>query len=255
MDIDLSIITVNYNSGDDLEKTVKSISPLISFLNAEYILIDGFSDDDSYSRLIDHNVFDVAISEVDGGIYDAMNKGIKLSRGKWIWFLNSGDIALKSARCLKPYLDSGNKSINLLYGNFMTVSGYEVDQNLNLRMLLTGMINHQTIVYRRDILDYFDLNYGLCADFAHLLNSFQKISPLKIDAPLAEYNLYGKSSSFTRSDRVKIWLYRCKAFYNSSLPLLFRLTGMLFSLGVCSIKAFFPLCGSRTLELRKNINK
>ena len=91
----LSIITINYNNCTCLEKTIESVLSQTS-QNFEYIVVDGNSTDRS-KEIISHyanlKLFDIIwISEPDTGIYNAMNKGIRLSSGDYIQFLNSGDI-------------------------------------------------------------------------------------------------------------------------------------------------------------------
>lgn len=87
----LSIITINYNNATGLEKTIKSIINQ-SKKDFEYIIIDGLSTDqsseiiNSYKEKIDH-----IIIEKDTGIYNAMNKGIRLASGEYTLFINSGD--------------------------------------------------------------------------------------------------------------------------------------------------------------------
>ena len=249
----LSIITVNYNSGLGLENTVDSIAPFLEILNAELILIDGLSTDDSLSRLAKKKQhYATLISAKDSGIYDAMNKGIKHSKGDWLWFLNSGDLALESCVLVAPYLSSSNHDKNFIYCDFLTNNGYRVNQNFNFKMLLRGMINHQSIFYKKEIIDVFDVSYGLGADFAQLLQRYSQIRHQKLDICVVKYNLNGKSSSFNRYTRVKIWYQRFRAFKDSSLRLDYRLCGMLLSLVVCLAKVFSPKFGSKIIELKSS---
>ena len=87
-----SIITVVYNDPLGLEKTIKSVLSQ-RFLNFQYIIIDGNSKDQTKKILKKYEKkIDRILSEPDKGIYYAMNKGLKLSEGKGIIFLNAGDI-------------------------------------------------------------------------------------------------------------------------------------------------------------------
>ncbi|WP_179009404.1 glycosyltransferase family 2 protein [Winogradskyella forsetii] len=94
MTIDFSIITVAYNSEKTIERTIKSVLNQ-SFQNYEYIIIDGNSNDktnaiiNQYKEKFKGGI--IHISEPDKGIYDAMNKGIALAKGKVIGLLNSDD--------------------------------------------------------------------------------------------------------------------------------------------------------------------
>lgn len=103
-----SVITVNLNNKKGLKKTIDSVFNQ-TYSNYELIIIDGLSDDGSRTYLNTlHNSKIVKISEKDNGIYEAMNKGIRLSRGSYLIFMNSGDIfydnnVLKSAaQFIKP---------------------------------------------------------------------------------------------------------------------------------------------------------
>ena len=87
----VSIITVVRNDAANLARTMQSVAP---FKNAriEYIVVDGASTDDTL-RMAEsrRDLIDLLISEPDNGIYDAMNKGIKLAHGTYLLFLNAGD--------------------------------------------------------------------------------------------------------------------------------------------------------------------
>ena len=90
-----SVITVTYNAAHLLEKTMRSVLEQ-GFRDFEYILIDGASKDDTL-RIIERQAAqhpDVAVkwvSEPDKGLYDAMNKGLKMAGGRFVWFMNAGD--------------------------------------------------------------------------------------------------------------------------------------------------------------------
>ena len=93
----VTIITATFNSGKTLENTINSVLEQ-SYDNIEYIIIDGGSTDNTldiiskYKERISH-----VISEPDNGVYDAWNKGIKLSKGDWISFLGSDDVMYPNA--------------------------------------------------------------------------------------------------------------------------------------------------------------
>lgn len=87
----LSIITVNLNNRDGLQKTIDSVVAQ-TFSDFEWIVIDGGSTDGS-KELIEQYAehFSYWVSESDKGIYNAMNKGIRVAQGEYLQFLNSGD--------------------------------------------------------------------------------------------------------------------------------------------------------------------
>ena len=88
---DISIITINYNDLDGLYGTLCSIAAQ-EYRSFELIVVDGHSDDGSAKLLEDFApLIDRWVSEPDGGIYDAMNKGVALARGTYVNFMNAGD--------------------------------------------------------------------------------------------------------------------------------------------------------------------
>lgn len=87
----VSIITVTYNCAEPLRKTIDSVLSQEAS-NYEYIVIDGGSSDNSVQVLNEYgDKIDYWVSEPDGGIYQAMNKGAAVARGEFIHFLNAGD--------------------------------------------------------------------------------------------------------------------------------------------------------------------
>lgn len=111
----LSIITICYNQ-PDIAKTCESIANQ-TFQNFEWIVVDGGSTDNTLEILEKYkNRINVLISEKDNGRYDAMNKGIKASKGEWLQFLNGGDYFTNNDVLQKIF---ENKSYNsdILYGN------------------------------------------------------------------------------------------------------------------------------------------
>ncbi|HDY89306.1 MAG TPA: glycosyltransferase, partial [bacterium] len=119
----LSIITVTYNAEACLEKTIQSVINQ-TYKNIEYIIIDGGSSDKTLSIIKKYKKYiKYCISEPDKGIYDAMNKGIKIAKGDYINFLNAGDFYYEN-NVLSYLFDNLDKSVDLLYGD-----SYLIDQN------------------------------------------------------------------------------------------------------------------------------
>lgn len=122
----LSIITINYNNKEGLKRTIISVMNQ-TFREFEYIVIDGGSTDGSkaYIESQSKNI-DYWVSEPDQGIYHAMNKGIKIAKGAYLLFLNSGDhfYSNESLSFFKPYLLK-NDMKDILYGNILVKSQKE----------------------------------------------------------------------------------------------------------------------------------
>ena len=90
----LSIVTINYNNKEGLEKTIESMANQKSDDNYEfeYLVIDGLSSDGSCELIKDNSIITKYKIENDNGIADAFNKGIELANGEYLYFLNSGDV-------------------------------------------------------------------------------------------------------------------------------------------------------------------
>ena len=117
----LSIITINYNNAEGLERTVESVINQ-TCKDFEYIVIDGGSADNS-PQVIDKykKHLDYSVSEKDAGIYNAMNKGLKLAHNDYIFFLNSGDVLADNyvIEQVMPLL-TGEQ---IIYGNLLIDEG------------------------------------------------------------------------------------------------------------------------------------
>ena len=101
MNINLSIISVTLNDLSGLKRTYESILPLLYDKNAtvEWVVIDGDSTDGTKEYIAKYNHPNIKwLSEPDNGMYDAMNKGIKLASGKYLLFLNAGDYLSKEGQ-------------------------------------------------------------------------------------------------------------------------------------------------------------
>ena len=116
MDNFFSIITVVLNAREDLANTIQSLKKQ-SFKKFEYIVIDGNSTDGS-KELIERNKDFISkyLIENDNGIYDAMNKGLKISKGKYVGFINAGDKYTPNAlNIIHKYLKSNN-DVDFIFG-------------------------------------------------------------------------------------------------------------------------------------------
>ena len=113
----ISIITVVFNCEKYLEETIKSVINQ-TYDNIEYIIIDGGSSDGTLDIIKKYeDKITYWVSEKDGGIYDAMNKGIELSHGEWINFMNGGDIFFNKTVIEDVFLSNNFKNIDIVYYN------------------------------------------------------------------------------------------------------------------------------------------
>ena len=124
----VSVITVVYNDVKHIKETIESCLSQ-TYKNKEYIVIDGGSTDGT-KEIIECYADRLSYwcSEPDGGIYDAMNKGISHATGVWINFLNCGDrfCADDTVEKVMEYADSSNADI--IYGNSVSDNGIQLDR-------------------------------------------------------------------------------------------------------------------------------
>ena len=118
----VTIITVSYNSAKTIQDTIDSIKSQ-DYNDIEYIVIDGASNDKTLDILKKHkDVISKMISEPDNGIYDAMNKGLKMATGDIIGILNSDDFYLNND-CITKIVDCFSKeNCDIVYTNINYVN-------------------------------------------------------------------------------------------------------------------------------------
>lgn len=157
----ITVVTVVFNGKFSLEQTIMSVIA-INYENVEYIIIDGGSTDGTLDVIQKYDsVIDYWVSEADGGIYDAMNKGITLSNGSHLWFLNSGDTALENVKVFSKLEKAKDNTIFLS----PVVLAFEN----GVRQVYHGVRTnpHQGIIYPRKVFDdigLYDSRYRLISD-------------------------------------------------------------------------------------------
>lgn len=112
----ISVITVCYNTASTIEKTILSVLNQ-TYPDIEYIIIDGGSTDgtiDIIKKYVDKIAY--WISEQDDGLYDAMNKGIRIASGDYINFMNAGDI-FTSSDVVESIFSNELEDADIIYGN------------------------------------------------------------------------------------------------------------------------------------------
>lgn len=181
----LSIVTINRNNAVGLEKTLLSVASQ-SFKDFEYIVIDGASNDSSVDVIKSHESDFTRlrwVSEPDMGIYNAMNKGLRMTSGDYIQILNSGDCLAApdvTERMLIELEKVGNPSI--LYGNMIKcfpngrrmVDKCFAGQEITMLGMYTGTLNHDPTYIRRDMFEkygYYDENLRIVSDWKWYLQA------------------------------------------------------------------------------------
>lgn len=165
----ITVVTVVYNDVKNITRTVDSVLEQNKDL-IEYIVVDGSSNDGTRELLMEYKKdIDILISEPDYGIYDAMNKGIKLASGKYIHFLNSGDYFNNKDVVNSIFAD--NRSVfkyDVIYGDTKVIFDNYTD-------IVKGMspsknnpmsFGHQSVFVKTDLMRnlLFDTRFKICAD-------------------------------------------------------------------------------------------
>lgn len=177
----LTIITITYNAEKFLPRTLQSFVVARQFIKAddiEYLIVDGNSKDNtveiikSFEGYISH-----WISEPDKGLYDAMNKGLAMATGEYVWFLNAGDEMYDENVLSKLLLQIDQHKSDVYYSDAMFVNDdgsavglrskitpHRLPQNLRWQQMAMGMkVCHQAFIAKRSIAPYYDIN-NLSAD-------------------------------------------------------------------------------------------
>lgn len=208
--IKLTIITICYNDLIALKKTVESVSNQLNRMDSdlkkqiEYLIIDGGSKDGSveYLNKVGDSYLDriTYISEPDYGIYDAMNKGIRISKGEWVQFLNAGDIYADD-KVLIDIFELLKADYDLVYGNTLKYDVYhkEIVIPHEISEIRKGMILcHQSIFFRKssnfDIT--YDLNYKIVSDYNTVLRLYLNEAKFKyVNRTIVGYDMSGMSAN------------------------------------------------------------
>jgi glycosyltransferase involved in cell wall biosynthesis len=170
----ISIITVSYNSEATIEFAIKSVLSQ-TYKNIEYIIVDGGSKDSTPNIVRSFgNRIHVFVSEPDKGIYDAMNKGIRLATGDVIGILNSDDLYADN-EVISDVMSgfSQNPSVDMLYGNLVYVKKDDTDKIVrkwDSRPYYAGFFEagnvppHTSLFLKRNVFDIvgvFNLQYKI----------------------------------------------------------------------------------------------
>ena len=179
----ISIITVVYNSEKYIRRTIESIVGQ-DYPGVEYIIIDGKSKDTTMQIVNEYrDRIAVVVSEPDKGLYDAMNKGLRLATGSYVLYINSGD-ALSSPTLLSDIFNNVPADSDVIYGdtqitdedgNILHNRRHRPPEHLTWRDYKRGMlVCHQSFIAKRTLCDEYDTNYRYAADFDWCLNILLK---------------------------------------------------------------------------------
>lgn len=168
----ISIITITYNAAGVLGRTMKSVENQ-TFSDFEHLIVDGASTDNTLEIARKKPAIRI-LSEPDNGLYDAMNKGLDLARGKYILFLNAGD-TFRSDEILARYAERAMMDDDIIYADTMVVNldGQDIKpRHHTAPALLTkesfskGMlVCHQAFMVKKSLAPKYDTEYRFSADY------------------------------------------------------------------------------------------
>lgn len=178
-----SIITVTWNAEKVLEKTIESIVGQTAFDHIEYIVVDGASKDGTKAIIEKYSdKISKWVSEPDKGLYDAMNKGLKMATGDYVWFMNAGDeifaadVVENMLKC-QPDADIyyGETEEMSEAGDYIGMRRLQAPENLQFKSFKRGMlVCHQSIIIKRSLVGEYNLKYRISADQDWVISALHK---------------------------------------------------------------------------------
>lgn len=212
----LSIITINYNNALGLKKTLDSVA-VQTYTDFEHIIVDGVSTDDSVDIIRAYSQSPIAnrlkitwLSESDTGVYNAMNKGIKLAKGKYLLFLNSGDYLIADDVLDKVFSHDCDADILCarcdVSDNGKVVWTSNPPAKVTFGTLYMVGLAHQSTFIRRALfeqLGYYDESFRYNADIEFWYRAIidNGATTQRIDVITTDYNLDGISSKENQTAR------------------------------------------------------
>ncbi len=205
----ISVVTINWNNHAGLQRTLASIASQ-TYNDFEYIVVDGASTDGSVETIMqyDGDARLTWISERDNGIYNAMNKGIRMAKGEYVVMINSGDWLMASdvlERMAEEVERNGHPAI--LYGTTTNVwpDGRQMrnpPQELRYTMFsfYRGTLDHVGTLIQRKLFDeygYYDESKRIVSDWSWFLKvvALEGIQPVHVDIDTIYFDMTGISES------------------------------------------------------------
>ena len=244
---ELSVITIVYNNAADIERTVLSVLNQ-TYVNIEYLIIDGGSDDGTLEIIAEYkDRVAVLISERDGGIYEAMNKGLELATGDYVLFMNSGDEIYAKDTVEKVFASAEDADIYYGETEMYDQNGqnlgrrrHRTPENFTWKSFQLGMsISHQAIYIKKSLTQPFDLKYRLSSDIDWIINAAKKAVKISnTHIYVAKYKVGGMSKLKHRQSLKERFLIFVKHY---------NLIPTIFNHGLIALRlAFYYLKNRRT---------
>jgi glycosyltransferase involved in cell wall biosynthesis len=233
----LSVITVVYNGVKDIERTMLSVLHQ-TYPNIEYLIIDGKSNDGTMEIIKKYQDRIKLMSERDTGIYDAMNKGLKVASGDYVLFMNAGDEIYALSTVAKVFATAGDADIYYGETEMVNDSGESLGQRrhkapakFTWRSFKYGMsVSHQAIYIRRSLTEQYNERYHLSSDIDWIIRAAKKAKKIvKVDGYVAKYLVGGMSKHKHKQSLLE--RYAIMNRYYGSIPTMFYHLVIAFNLG------------------------
>ena len=220
-----SIITITFNAAPVIGPTLQSVLAQ-SYRNYEYILVDGASKDDTVAIAKASGIeFAHIVSEPDKGLYDAMNKGMRLATGDYLCFLNAGD-AFHSHDTLERIVAAmahEEQLPDVLYGEtaevnnerlFVRMRRLQAPARLTWKSFKQGMlVCHQAFYARRDIAPEYNLEYRLSADVDWCIKVMKRAKKMvNVQLTVVDYLQNGLSLQNHRASLIERFKVMCSHY-------------------------------------------
>lgn len=220
-----SIITITFNAATVIGPTLQSVLAQ-SYKNYEYILVDGASKDNTVAVAKASGInFAHIVSEPDKGLYDAMNKGMRLAKGDYLCFLNAGD-AFHSADTLEKIVAAiahEEQLPDVLYGEtaevnekreFVRMRRLQAPARLTWKSFKQGMlVCHQAFYARRGIAPEYNLEYRLSADVDWCIKVMKRAKKMvNVELTVVDYLQNGLSLQNHRASLIERFKVMCSHY-------------------------------------------
>lgn len=208
----LSIVTINRNNAAQLPRTLASFAPLRQLPELEFLFVDGLSSDDSLAIATDFYAPHEIVSEADRGVFHAMNKGLRRSHGRYVIWINSGDMASANLATLLPHLHADHGLIAFAVEVARADSVVEKVCLPSLERMPDGMIVHQGMALNRQTLlamGGYNERWRYTADFDVLLRLHLAQASIRcVPDVIARFHLGGLSSDLRAVARERLEILR-----------------------------------------------
>ncbi|MDD5192299.1 MAG: glycosyltransferase family 2 protein [Candidatus Nanoarchaeia archaeon] len=252
----ITIITVVRNGEKSLAKTIKSVINQTARKYIEYIIIDGNSTDRTLDITREYSYkIDYWVSESDKGIYDAMNKGVKLAKGEYIQFLNADDRLYDKRIIKKVIFEMVKENADIVYGMIKDSRGniWPKKKRTFQDFKKGKTLAHPATFMKKKLIirsGFFDLRYKISAD-RDLIYKTLRFDPkiIFINKIITFFSLEGISSKSHINEQAKIIknnfgeIYSIYFYFSQGLPLL-----IMYSFSYIGILPSFRKLKSRLLD-------